>query len=151
MDLSSHKEGAGASLLFLPPCSPDFSAIDAFAKLKALLHKAAERIVNGVGRDRRPHKERQARAIRVYGPDAAGRLEAPIEMAIFHELAMTGQWDRRCLLDLIDAQAFASVFTTPDKIYTPQRYTPKMLAAIGRAYPRVQMRGPYAVRYPETP
>jgi transposase len=48
--LSSHKgpkvraliEAAGARLLFLPPCSPDFNPIEnAFARLKALLRKAA--------------------------------------------------------------------------------------------------------------
>jgi transposase len=56
-NLSSHKgpkvremiEAAGASLLFLPPYSPDFNPIEnAFAKLKALLRKAAERTVNGL-------------------------------------------------------------------------------------------------------
>ena len=56
-NLSSHKgpkvramiETAGASLLFLPPYSPDFNPIEnAFAKLKALLRKAAERTVAGL-------------------------------------------------------------------------------------------------------
>ena len=56
-NLSSHKgtkvraliEAAGASLLFLPPYSPDFNPIEnAFAKLKALLRKAAERTVSGL-------------------------------------------------------------------------------------------------------
>ena len=51
-NLSSHKgpavrraiEAAGASLRYLPPYSPDFNPIEnAFAKLKALLRKAAER------------------------------------------------------------------------------------------------------------
>jgi transposase len=51
-NLSSHKgaavrraiEAAGATLLYLPPYSPDFNPIEnAFAKLKALLRKAAER------------------------------------------------------------------------------------------------------------
>ena len=51
-NLSSHKgptirdliEAAGAKLLYLPPYSPDFNPIEnAFAKLKALLRKAAER------------------------------------------------------------------------------------------------------------
>jgi len=42
-------EKAGATLLFLPPYSPDFNPIEnAFAKLKALLRKAAERTVNGL-------------------------------------------------------------------------------------------------------
>jgi transposase len=35
-------EAAGATLLYLPPYSPDFNPIEnAFAKLKALLRKAA--------------------------------------------------------------------------------------------------------------
>src|SRR5439155_4683506 len=42
-------EAAGASLLYLPPYSPDFNPIEnAFAKLKALLRKAAERTIAGV-------------------------------------------------------------------------------------------------------
>jgi hypothetical protein len=77
--------------------------------------------------------------------------EVPIEMAIFHELAIKGQWDQHRLLDLIDSHAFAFLVTTPDKTYTPLRYTPEVMAAIERAYPRVETRGPYAVRYPETP
>ena len=53
-NLGSHKgpevrraiEAVGASLLYLPPYSPDFNPIEnAFAKLKALLRKAAERSV----------------------------------------------------------------------------------------------------------
>jgi hypothetical protein len=77
--------------------------------------------------------------------------DVPIEMAIFHELALNGQWDQRRLIDLIDAHAFAFLVTTPDKIYTPLRYTPEVTAAIERAYPRVQTRGPYVVRYPDAP
>ena len=56
-NLSSHKgarvraliEAKGASLRYLPPYSPDFNPIEnAFAKLKALLRKAAERTVDGL-------------------------------------------------------------------------------------------------------
>jgi transposase len=56
-NLSSHKrasvramiEARGARLAFLPPYSPDFNPIEtAFAKLKALLRKAAERTVHGL-------------------------------------------------------------------------------------------------------
>jgi transposase len=56
-NLSSHKgprvremiEAAGASLLYLPPYSPDFNPIEnAFAKLKALLRKFAERTIEGL-------------------------------------------------------------------------------------------------------
>jgi transposase len=37
---------AGAKLFFLPPCSPDLNPIEqVFAKLKTLLRKADERIV----------------------------------------------------------------------------------------------------------
>jgi transposase len=40
-------EATGATLLYLPPYSPDFNPIEnAFAKLKALLRKAAERTVD---------------------------------------------------------------------------------------------------------
>ena len=51
-NLASHKvagvreliEGAGATLLYLPPYSPDFNPIEmAFSKLKAALRKAAAR------------------------------------------------------------------------------------------------------------
>ena len=52
-NLSSHKqagvreliEAAGATLLFLPPYSPD---LNPFARLKAMLRKAAERTVSGL-------------------------------------------------------------------------------------------------------
>lgn len=56
-NLSCHKragvreaiEAAGASLLYLPPYSPDFNPIElAFAKLKALLRKAAQRTIDGL-------------------------------------------------------------------------------------------------------
>ena len=57
-NLSSHKapgvreaiEAKGARLLFLPPYSPDLNPIElAFAKLKTLLRKAAERTIAGLG------------------------------------------------------------------------------------------------------
>jgi len=42
-------ERAGAELLYLPPYSPDFNPIEnAFAKMKALLRKAAVRTVEGL-------------------------------------------------------------------------------------------------------
>lgn len=58
-NLGSHKgagvraaiEAAGASLLYLPPYSPDFNPIEqAFAKLKAMLRKAAERTLDDLWR-----------------------------------------------------------------------------------------------------
>ena len=57
VNLGSHKgpvireliEEAGAELLFLPPYSPDFNPIEmAFARLKALLRKAAERTIEAL-------------------------------------------------------------------------------------------------------
>src|SRR3712207_51458 len=56
-NLGSHKgagvrraiEAAGASLLYLPPYSPDLNPIEnAFAKLKAMLRKAAERTLDAL-------------------------------------------------------------------------------------------------------
>ena len=56
-NLSSHKgptvrkliEAAGAELQYLPPYSPDFNLIEnAFAKLEALLRKAAQRAGEGL-------------------------------------------------------------------------------------------------------
>jgi len=42
-------ETAGASLMYLPPYSPDFNPIEnAFSKLKAMLRKAAERTIDGL-------------------------------------------------------------------------------------------------------
>jgi transposase len=42
-------EAAGASVRYLPPYSPDLNPIElAFAKLKALLRKAAERTIDGL-------------------------------------------------------------------------------------------------------
>lgn len=58
-NLSSHKsqdvrdiiEARGATLLFLPPYSPDLNPIEQmFAKLKALLRKAAERSLDALWR-----------------------------------------------------------------------------------------------------
>jgi transposase len=57
INLSIHKgprvrelmEAAGASVRYLPPYSPDFNPTEnAFAKLKALLRKAAERTVSAL-------------------------------------------------------------------------------------------------------
>ena len=42
-------EAAGAELRYLPPYSPDFNPIEkAFAKLKAILRKAAKRTIEGL-------------------------------------------------------------------------------------------------------
>ena len=42
-------QAVGASLLYLPPYSPDFNPIEkAFSKLKAMLRKIGERTVSGL-------------------------------------------------------------------------------------------------------
>ena len=86
-NLSSHKgpnvraliEKAGAILLYLPPYSPDFNPIEnAFAKLKALLRKAAERTIEGLWKDRpaprnlHPIRVRQLLRRRGVRPDVIG-------------------------------------------------------------------------------
>ena len=54
---------AGATLLYLPPYSPDFNPIEqAFAKLKALLRKAAARTVEGL-------ESAIARALESFSPE----------------------------------------------------------------------------------
>ncbi len=74
-NLSSHKgpkvrqmiEAAGASLRYLPPYSPDFNLIEnAFAKLKALLRKAAERTVGALGTGSAPPRRLHAHRVRNY-------------------------------------------------------------------------------------
>jgi transposase len=48
-------EAAGAMLLYLPPSSPDFNPIEmVFAKLKALLRRAAPRTIAFTVADNRP-------------------------------------------------------------------------------------------------
>ncbi len=48
-DRRSCIESIGATLLFLPPYSPDLNPIEqAFSKLKAHLRKAAERTIHGL-------------------------------------------------------------------------------------------------------
>ena len=79
-NLSSHKgprireliEAAGATLLYLPPYSPDFNPIEKmFSKLKALLRKAAERTVDGLWRaiaDCIPLVTQRDQCARIYAP-----------------------------------------------------------------------------------
>ena len=72
-NLSSHKgpkvraliEEAGAVLLYLPPYSPDFNPIEnAFAKLKALLRKAAEHRRGPLEGDRQAYRHLHAARVR---------------------------------------------------------------------------------------
>jgi transposase len=59
-------EAAGAELRFLPPYSPDFNPIEnAFAKLKALLRKAAARTRDALW-------DEVGRLIELFDPDECG-------------------------------------------------------------------------------
>ncbi len=59
---ASAEEGGGVTLLYLPPCSPDFNSIEkAFSKLEALLRKAAERTV-----ERRPLEQNRRASLRLH-------------------------------------------------------------------------------------
>ena len=60
---------ARASLLFLPPYSPDLNPIEQlFAKLKALLRKAAARTKDELVDDRSPPRHRPASRMRPLSP-----------------------------------------------------------------------------------
>ena len=83
----------------------------------------------------------------IYGSFLSQSFEQSFESDMWTVLKLRPQLSG----DLINSHAFAFLVTTPDKTYTPLRYTPEVMAAIERAYPRVETRGPYAVRYPETP
>ena len=83
-NLSSHKgpdvrrsiEAAGARLLYLPPYSPDFNPIEnAFAKLKALLRKAAERTVAGLW-------SAIGRIVDIFNPTDAPTTETPLTRGV---------------------------------------------------------------------
>lgn len=119
-------EAAGASLLFLPSYSLDYGPIEnAFAKLKARLGKAAERIVNDL-------------RVKTHSVETAGKVK-PVPYVVL--MLRAGQECRSSwrswrtggegimgpapLLDPIDAHPFAFLVTTPDKVYTPLRFTPE--------------------------
>ncbi len=72
--------------------------------------------------------------------------EVPIEPSIFRDLALTGKWDESPYVSAIADHRFAFVVQNPSYMVT--LYTPAVEAAIERAYPRVEMRGGYVIRYP---
>jgi hypothetical protein len=68
-------EAAGATLLYLPPYSPDFNPIEQlFAKLKALLRKAGERSVEGLW-------NRIADLLKAFTPSTPDKKALPLERA----------------------------------------------------------------------
>ncbi len=74
----------------------------------------------------------------------------PWEPAIFAELASTGRWDERAILDRIESRAFAFVVTQGtrgEKIHDA-RYTLAVEHAIHTAYPRTERRADRIVHLP---
>ena len=70
--------------------------------------------------------------------------EVPWEPAIFTELADTGRWDERLIIDLIRSHAFAFVITREND----DRYTAGVRDAIRTAYPRAEKYAGRTVRQP---
>jgi hypothetical protein len=69
----------------------------------------------------------------------AGKM-VPWEPAIFTELAATGRWNERPIIDLITARAFAFIITwgQPGQVLFDRRYQPAVAQAIVAAYPYTQ-------------
>jgi hypothetical protein len=59
--------------------------------------------------------------LEIYGPFLSQSFEQSFESDMWTVLRRRPELSK----DLIDSHAFASLVTTPDKIYTPQRYTPR--------------------------
>lgn len=79
----------------------------------------------------------------------AGR-EVPWEPSIFAELASTGRWDERRIVDMLDAHAFAFIVTDGqrgDPVYD-SRYTQGVDRAITTAYPRTEAYCTHTVHLP---
>ncbi len=76
--------------------------------------------------------------------------EVPWEPAIFSELANTGRWDQRLIVDMIKDRAFAFIITrghSGEKIYDA-RFTPDVDMAIDKVYPRTEERGGRTLHLP---
>jgi hypothetical protein len=76
--------------------------------------------------------------------------EVPWEPAIFNELASTGRWDERLILDMISTRAFAFVVTRgrAGEEILDGRFTPAVGRAIQEAYPRTEEQGGRTVHLP---
>lgn len=74
----------------------------------------------------------------------------PWEPAIFAELASTGRWDERLIIDMINARTFAWIITrgrAGDEMYD-SRFTPAVDRAIREAYPRTEQQAGRTLRFP---
>jgi hypothetical protein len=78
--------------------------------------------------------------------------EVPWEPAIFTELASTGRWDERLILDMISARAFAFIITRgpAEQWMSDGRLTPGVEQAIRTAYPRTEEQGGRTLHLPPT-
>ncbi len=70
--------------------------------------------------------------------------EVPWEPAIFTELASTGRWDERLIIDLIESHFFEFVITREKD----DRYTAGVTRALKTAYPRTEEHGERTVHLP---
>ncbi len=76
--------------------------------------------------------------------------QMPWEPAIFAELANTGRWDQRLILDKISNLSFAFIVThghAGERTYD-ERFTPGVDQAIQRAYPRTEELGDLTLHLP---
>jgi hypothetical protein len=76
--------------------------------------------------------------------------EIPWEPAIFAELASTGRWDQRLILDKIATRSFAFIVTqghAGERTYD-DRFTPGVDQAIRQAYPRTEEQGGRTLHLP---
>lgn len=74
----------------------------------------------------------------------------PWEPAIFAELASTGRWDERLIVDKIMARGFAFILTLakPGEGAYENRFTPAVHQAIEAAYPRLEKLGGHTLHLP---
>ena len=83
-------EAARAELLYLPPYSPDFNPIEnAFAKLTAMLRKAAQRTVDGFTGPR-GRRASPAAALSAHGGGPRGRRPSSAASAHRNRSLFTG-------------------------------------------------------------
>jgi hypothetical protein len=76
--------------------------------------------------------------------------EVPWEPAIFAELASTGRWDERLIIDRIAANEFAFIATqkSPGDPLYENRFTPAVDRALRKAYPRTELLGGMILHLP---
>jgi hypothetical protein len=80
--------------------------------------------------------------------------QVPVDLSIFTELASTGTWDQRPLLNLIQSHAFGSIImeeSMEDAVRDGSHFTHQMASAIEHGYPSVEQIDSYRIRRPVEP